>query len=559
MKGDIEMPVIINQNVGTGRPPPRIEVIQPRRKMRSAVNSSFKTKRTAAYCRVSTESDEQELSFESQCEYYRNYINDHPEYELVDIYADEGITGTSISKRDGFNRMMQDAIDGKIDLIITKSVTRFARNTVDSLNSLRILKEHNVEVYFEMENIHSLESGEMLITIYSSLAQQSSEEKSDSVKWGYRRQFEKGKVYGNLYGYRSEKGILVIIEDEAKVVREIYMLYLDGKSDRQIAIILTERGVPTKTGKKKWNAGTIAKILTNEKYTGNSINGKTYNVDFLHPKRLKNTGQAPMYLVENSHPAIIPRDIFDMVQVERARRKNNSSTYKDIKQTENAGRFKSVNALSDKIICSDCGTLYRRAVWTKRNKEKEPVWRCMNRLKNGKRYCRHSITIKEEKLFKELKDIINDILKDKKYIISEIAKKASEYSNPKDIIQKLTKAKGKLEEVNDEISRILDEGMLLISRGVQDEESLKGHLEKHYSEKNKLIQEIEELEGSLISIRKIREEKLTKSLESMEYPVKELTQKEIGVFIKEIVVYKDHLQITAMTSKVYTISNDRVK
>lgn len=162
-------------------------------------------------------------------------------------------------------------------------------------------------------------------------------------------------------------------------------------------------------------------------------------------------------------------------------------------------------------------------------------------------------------MFKELKDIINDILKDKKYIISEIAKKASEFSNPKDIIQKLTKAKGKLEEVNDEISRILDEGMLLISRGVQDEESLKGHLEKHYSEKNKLIQEIEELEGSLISIRKIREEKLTKSLESMEYPVKELTQKEIGVFIKEIVVYKDHLQITAMTSKVYTISNDRVK
>lgn len=173
----------------------KIEVIPPRKKFTVQKDEAVVKKRVAAYCRVSTDSDEQELSFETQCQYYRNYINEHPNYILVDVYADEGISGTSLSRREAFNQMMADAKDGKIDMIITKSITRFARNTVDSLNSLRTLKEYGVEVYFEMENINSLEGSEMLITILSSLAQESSQEKSDSVKWGYQRQFEKGKVY----------------------------------------------------------------------------------------------------------------------------------------------------------------------------------------------------------------------------------------------------------------------------------------------------------------------------------------------------------------------------
>lgn len=553
------MPVVIEERNDIRSVAPRVEVIQPRKRM-SVEQAVKKKKRVAAYCRVSTDSDEQELSFDTQVEYYKNYIRNHPDYTLIDVYADEGITGTSTSKREGFNRMMQDAVNGKIDLILTKSITRFARNTVDALNNLRILKERNIEVYFELENIHSIEGSEMLITILSSLAQESSQEKSDSVKWGYRRQFEKGKVYAaNLYGYKSNHGELIIIEEEAKVVREIFSMYLQGKSDNEIAKILTERGIVTRSGKKKWNSSTIRSMLSNEKYTGNSKNGKTYNVDFLHPKRLQNKGQAPMYLVENSHPAIITQEIFDHVQIERARRINNRSDYRDMRGEIHSGRFKTVNSLSGRIICSDCGALYRRAVWTKRNKEKEPVWRCSNRLKNGKRACSRSITIKEDKLFNELIKIINDILLKKKDIIMEIANKASQYTNPHDIVKNLKKAEKELEEVNQNISRKLDEGMLLISRGVQDESILKEHLEIHYSKKRKLLKEIENLESKLKSIRDIKEKKMIKSLEKMSYPVKELTQEEIVIFIKEIVVLDYKVQVTLANNDVYYIGNDKLK
>lgn len=552
------MPVIIQEG-HFNKAPPIVEVIHPRKKS-SRINKNIIKKRTAAYCRVSTDSDEQELSFETQCEYYRNFIRNHPDYTFVNVYADEGISGTSLLKRDGFNQMMEDAINGKIDLIITKSITRFARNTVDCLKCLRILKEHNVDVYFEMENIHSMEGGEMLITILSSLAQESSQEKSDSVKWGYRRQFEKGKVYGSsLYGYKSNKGVLIIIENEANIVREIYTMYLQGMSDREIACNLTQREIPTKRGKTKWNPSAIRSILTNSKYTGNSINGKTYNVDFLHPKRLKNTGQAPMYIVENSHPAIISQEIFDQVQIERARRINNCSSYKDIKGAKNEGQFQTVNTLSSKMICANCGSLYRRAVWTKRSGEKEPVWRCTNRLKNGKRVCHKSVTIKEKKFFDELKIIINDVLVKKKDIVNQIANKASEYINPKDIVTNIKQKNKELEEVNQKISKTLDEGMLLISRGVQDEEGLKEHLDKYYKKKKILLKDIDDLEQRLKLIREVRERKILKSLKDSNYTVNELSQEEISVFIQDIIVKSEIIQITITNGDTYTISTEKVK
>lgn len=235
---------------------PKVKIIAPRKKFTpDSIHSTVK-KRVSAYCRVSTDSDEQELSFETQCEFYRKLIDETPDYTFVDIYADEGITGTSILHREGFKRMMEDARLGKMDMIITKSVTRFARNTVDSIDSLRKLKEYGVDVYFEMENLHSLEANEMLMTILSSVAQQSSEEKSHSVKWGYQRQFENGKVYApNLFGYKSNKGTLEIIEEEARTVRKVFEMYLSGMSEQFIAKELTSRGVKTKRGKTKWTAG----------------------------------------------------------------------------------------------------------------------------------------------------------------------------------------------------------------------------------------------------------------------------------------------------------------
>ena len=316
---------------------PKVKVIAPRKKFQPSYNDRQNRKiRVGAYCRVSTDSDEQELSYETQCEYYENYIGSHENWELVAIYSDEGITGTSTNKRSDFMRMIDDARAGKLDMIITKSITRFARNTVDSLMYLRILKEYNVDVYFEVENVHSLEANEMLLTILSSVAQQSSEDKSESIKWGYQRQFEKGKVYAaNMYGYKSNRGTLDIIEEEAEVVREIFSKYLSGMSESKIARYLTENKVPKKNGSTKWDSGTIGRMLQNEKYSGDALLKKTFSIDFLHKKRYKNEGQKKMYFVENSHPAIVTKEVFKAAQVERTKRNMKSNDEKDVEAAKN--------------------------------------------------------------------------------------------------------------------------------------------------------------------------------------------------------------------------------
>lgn len=553
------MPVVLDIPSNTSDVKRKIEIIQPRKKLSVHQPDSLVKKRVAAYCRVSTDSDSQEVSFESQRQYYRNYINEHPEYTLVDIYADEGITGTSIFKRESFNRMISDAKAGKIDLIITKSIARFARNTVDSLKTLRDLKEYGVDVFFETENIHSLDGSEILITVLSSLAQESSHEKSDSVKWGYQRQFENGKVYAsNLYGYKSNRGELVIVEEEAKVVREIFAMYLQGFSINDIRKNLKERGIKTRKGSTNWSASTLRGMLSNEKYTGNSKNGKTYNVDFLHPKRLQNNGQVPMYIVENSHPAIISIEIFEQVQIEKARRLKNKKEVDQQVSKSNRGRYTSVNSLANKIICANCGDLYRRAVWTKRSGEKQPVWRCANRLENGKHACNKSITLKEKELFDQLVVIINEVLSRKNIVLNDIANEASKFVNPRDIQTKKETINKQLEEVNQNISQSLDEGMLLISRGVQDENGLKEHLEQHYNKKRKLLKEIEELDAKLESIREVKKSKVLNAISKMTYPVSDLSQEEIAVFIKEIIVGSETLQVITTTGESFEIDQSKV-
>lgn len=532
--------------------PKKVKVIQPRKKISSShIKRSVHKKRVGAYCRVSTDSDEQELSFETQCHYYQQYIQEHPDYELVDIYADEGISGTSLNGRHGFKRMMDDAKAGKLDLILTKSITRFARNTVDSLNSLRQLHDLGVEVYFEMEHINSREGNELLITILSSLAQESSHEKSNSVKWGYRRQFEKGKVYAPMfYGYRSNHGTLVIVEEEAKIVREIFAMYLMGLSDCQIADNLTKRGILTRSGKNKWIASTIKGMLTNVKYTGNSICGKTYNVDFLHPKRLINHGEVPMFIVENSHPAIISKEIFEKVQIERARRLKRGNVLNSNNVSKKRG-FSSLNSLYGKIICADCGHLYRRTIWTKRSGEKEPVWRCRNRLNNGKYAHCNNITLKEKELFEKLTNIINDVILKKKDIIEEISSKVSGTASSKDIVDKINRIKNEIEQVDDQISRELENGIVVLTREIKDPESQKEYLTRLYDRKRKLYEELESLDVKLSFIRKAKNCKMLQTLQEMKYPVTNLTKEEVSIFIKEIVVNKNEINVLTTDNQTY--------
>ncbi|MDY5779969.1 MAG: recombinase family protein [Succinivibrionaceae bacterium] len=271
--------------------------------------------RVAAYCRVSTDTDEQATSYEAQVEHYTKYIKQNPAWDCAGIYADDGISRTNTKKRESFNRLIKDCMDGKIDMVLTKSISRFARNTLDCLNYIRKLKDKNIAVFFEKEGINTLDAkGEVMLTIMASLAQQESESLSQNVRLGFQYRFQQGKVMVNhnrFLGYdKDENGKLIINKAEAEVVKRIYREYLEGQSYYSIGRGLTNDGIKTAAGKTKWLASTLRKILSNEKYMGDALLQKTITTDFLTKKRVINHGIAPQYYVEEDHEAIIPKDLF---------------------------------------------------------------------------------------------------------------------------------------------------------------------------------------------------------------------------------------------------------
>lgn len=364
-----------------------ITVIPARRRVgNSAKESEIPKLRVAAYCRVSTDSDEQATSYEAQVEHYTDYIRKNPEWEFAGIFADDGISGTNTKKREEFNRMIDEAMAGKIDMIVTKSISRFARNTLDCLKYIRQLKEKNIPVYFEKENINTMDAkGEVLLTIMASLAQQESQSLSQNVKLGFQYRYQQGQItvnHNRFLGYtKDENGQLIIAPDEAVVVKRIFREYLEGASLQQIGRGLEADGILTGAGKTKWRAETLQKILKNEKYIGDALLQKTYTVDFLEKKRVPNNGLVPQYYVENSHEAIIPRDLYMQVQEEMIRRANLHSGQNRKKRV-----YSSKYALSSIVYCSKCGEIYRRVVWNNRGK-KSVVWRCCTRMENGPGTC----------------------------------------------------------------------------------------------------------------------------------------------------------------------------
>lgn len=282
-------------------------------------------RRVAAYARVSTDRDEQFTSYEAQIDYYTNYIKSRPDWEFVSVYSDEGKTGCNTRKREGFKNMVDDALDGKIDLIVTKSVSRFARNTVDSLTTIRKLKDKGVEAYFEKENIWTFDTkGELLITIMSSLAQEESRSISENTRWGMRKAFQNGKVFvpfRHFLGYdRGANGELQVNLEQAEIVQMIYQMFLDGYSFYRIAAELTKRGISTPYGLQIWNGRTVKNILQNEKYRGDALLQKRYSRDFLDREMRKNEGAVPQYYIVGNHEAIIDTEMFQRVQEELKRR-----------------------------------------------------------------------------------------------------------------------------------------------------------------------------------------------------------------------------------------------
>lgn len=389
--------------------------------------------RVAAYCRVSTDDEEQKTSYEAQIGYYTEKINSNPEWQMAGIFADEGISGTQAQKRPEFLKMIRLCRQRKIDVILTKSLSRFARNTVDSLGYIRELRALGIAVISEKENINTLTAeSEMLITIMSCFAQAESESISKNVSWGVRQSFKNGNVpmqYARLLGYRKgHDGNAEIIPEEAEVVKEIYRCYLDGMSMNLIADRLNEKGLTTKGGSSPYRKTVVQRILTNEKYTGDALLQKTYVTDCITKKTRKNNGELPMYLVKNHHEPIISRSDFNRVQEEMARRSAKRTIADKLTKT-GQGKYSAKYALSELLICGECGEHYRRVTWTAKG-FKEIKWRCVSRIQYGKKKCHSSPTVDEQALHRAIVSAINEFCEVKDDVAKALRESITEVLDP---------------------------------------------------------------------------------------------------------------------------------
>lgn len=362
----------------------------------------------AAYCRVSTDQEEQLNSFENQVDYYTKYISEKPDYQMVDIYADEGISGTNTKKREGFNRMIADCEAGKIDLVITKSISRFARNTQDCLFYSRKLKGLGVGIIFEKENISTMDaSGELLFTILSSLAQEESRNISENCKWALRHNYKQGIVHVNTKGFMGydadEDGNLVINPEQAKIVRRIFREYEEGWTPNEIARHLNEDKVKGVKGRVAWNGATIRGMLANEKYQGDARLQKTFTEDYLTKKRVRNDGQIEQYYVQNSHKPIISREEWEAVQMEFDRRVD----YCEEVGIATFGNASIRSGFTSRLVCGKCGKAYERKCWSNRN---EYFWACKNKRKQNGKTC-NADNVKDETLRKAFVIAWNGVVK----------------------------------------------------------------------------------------------------------------------------------------------------
>ena len=389
-------------------PKKTVTLIQPKKSF-IVDKEKHRQKRVAAYCRVSTGSDEQITSYNNQMKVYTEMIAANKEWEFAGLYADEGISGTRADKRPQFQKMIDDCLKGKIDMIITKSVSRFARNTVECLDYVRMLKEKGIGIYFEEQNIDTLKSdSELYLVIYAGFAQSESDSISKNITWTHRKNFEEGKpifMYSRWLGYKKgEDGTPEIVPEEAEVVRRIFDMYLSGKSTDEIANIMRSENITFPEKKLILSKSAIIRMLKNEKYCGDCILQKTITLDPISKKRKANEGEAPMWLVENSHPAIISRDVFNRVQEETSRR-NAKAPASQTNALTASGKH-SRYALTDVLMCGECGSRFRRVTWTARG-NKRIVWRCISRLDYGKKYCPDSITVSEEALHRAIVKALN--------------------------------------------------------------------------------------------------------------------------------------------------------
>lgn len=499
--------------------------------------------RVAAYCRVSTDDEEQKTSYEAQIGYYTEKINSNPEWQMAGIFADEGISGTQAQKRPEFLKMIRLCRQRKIDVILTKSLSRFARNTVDSLGYIRELRALGIAVISEKENINTLTAeSEMLITIMSCFAQAESESISKNVSWGVRQSFKNGNVpmqYARLLGYRKgHDGNAEIIPEEAEVVKEIYRCYLDGMSMNLIADRLNEKGLTTKGGSSPYRKMVVQRILTNEKYTGDALLQKTYVTDCITKKMRKNNGELPMYLVKNHHEPIISRSDFNRVQEEMARRSAKRTIADKLTKT-GQGKYSAKYALSEQLICGECGEHYRRVTWTAKG-FKEVKWRCVSRIQYGKKKCHSSPTVDEQALHRAIVSAINEFCEVKDDVAKALRESITEVLDPNQ--------NGSIQAAQqriDELARNMDE-LIMLATVPETAENAMSDIAK-FSEEMKMLREFIETEKAKQTEVQHGSNELSNVLQSLEKEDFALTEYD------DIVTRQLIEQITVDTKNTITV------
>ena len=503
------------------------------------IDSKRKKRRVAGYARVSTDSDEQFTSYEAQVDYYTKFIQANPDWEFVKVYTDEGISGLNTKNRDGFNTMIADALAGAIDLIVTKSVSRFARNTVDSLTTVRKLKEKGVEVFFQKENIYTLDSkGELLITIMSSLAQEESRSISENVTWGQRKRFADGKVsmaYKHFLGYRKgPDGQPEIDPEEAETVRNIYRWFMEGQTYCAIASRLTSNGVLTPGGKQKWQPNTVKSILTNEKYMGAALLQKSFTVDFLQKKMKPNEGEVPQYYVAESHPAIIDPVEWRKVQAEITRR------------AQYDHKSACASPFSGKIICGDCGAVYGSKVWHSRNQYRRVIWQCNSKYEGEQKCSTPHLT--EDQIKGAFARAIGQLLTDRARIIEDLEAVKQGLCEETDLIEKQKNLLAEMEV----LENLMHKAVMENAETAQDQEVYAKRYDDLATKHTKLKKKYADAQAE----RQARQDK-TQILDGMIESIRSSEPTVIGFDAKLWNTTVDHVTVNRDDTLVFTMRDGR--
>ena len=517
---------------------PRVIIIPPKPDLQQTTTVT-KQLRVAAYCRVSTKEEEQTSSYEAQCEYYTDKIMSNKEWTMAGIFADEGITGASTKKRTEFLRMIRQCKQKKIDLILTKSIQRFARNTLDCINYTRILRQLGIGVLFEKENINSLPpDSEFMITMYGAMAQSESESISGNIRRGRQMHAKVGTLKVpcyRLYGYEKDaEGKFRVIPEQAEIVRELYKRYESGASLRNLQDWLEENQIKTVLGESKWTTTSIKSILTNEKYCGDVLLQKTFRTDVISKKVIRNVGQMTQYYMPDHHEGIVSREQYNAVKAEMARRSALRSPSKEAVTGRSC--YTSKYALSDRLFCGECGTLYRRKTRNvKGNIYHE--WRCISRLEYGKKYCHESPTLREIPLQNAILAAINSAMSVKTALVDRIKNVVSlELLPVQGQTMSLADIERRLAQLDEQFQRLLAEAI-----DAENKEACNAQFAEILAEQTALKKQKEEILQSSADAERIctRMKQAEQAIESTASTITEWNENAVRQIVERVTILSD--------------------